>query len=236
MKIKAVLFDLDGTLLPMDLDDFTKSYFGHLSGHMAVYGYEPKKLIDTILLSTKAMIKNDGNKTNEQVFFDFFSSVYGEKALEDIPYFEEFYKSDFDLVKESTGFNPNAKKTVDFLKSLGLKLIVATNPLFPRIAQEKRLNWAGLDLNDFDYITSYENSSFCKPNPMYFKEILEKTGLNPNECIMVGNHTTEDTSAVNAGIKTFLITDCLINENNTDISKYPSGTWEDLQEFLTNCI
>ncbi len=236
MRIKAVLFDLDGTLLPMNIDDFTKSYFGRLSGKLAHQGYEPKALIGTILQGTKAMIKNDGSKTNEEVFWDSFTSVYGKRALDDIPYFDEFYKTDFDLVKESVTCNPFVKKTVDFIKNLGLRMIVATNPLFPEIAQRKRIKWAGLNINDFEYVTSYENSHYCKPNPMYFKEILEKTNLKAEECIMVGNHTKEDTCGEIIGIKTFLVTDCLINDDQVDINKNPNGTWEDLKEFIKTHI
>ena len=236
MKIKAVLFDLDGTLLPMDLKGFSKSYFGHLAGHMTKYGYEPKKLIETIMTGTGAMKKNNGEKTNERVFFDHFASVFGEKSLEDVVHFDEFYKTDFDLVRESTSLNPEAKETVELVKSLGLKALLATNPYFPRIAQEKRVSWAGLDTSDFEYITSYEDSHFCKPNTKYFDELLAKTGLKPEECIMVGNDMEDDLSSEDAGIKIFILTDCLENAENIDITKYPHGSFKDLQEFIKNNI
>ena len=48
LKLTTVLFDLDGTLLPMDRDVFVKDYFGRLARKLAPYGYEPKKLIEAV--------------------------------------------------------------------------------------------------------------------------------------------------------------------------------------------
>ena len=49
MSIKAVLFDLDGTLLPMDQDVFLKSYLGSLSKKLAPAGYDPKAILGLIV-------------------------------------------------------------------------------------------------------------------------------------------------------------------------------------------
>ena len=57
MSITTVLFDLDGTLLPMDLEVFIQAYFGKIAARMASYGYEPKKLIESIWRGTGAMVK-----------------------------------------------------------------------------------------------------------------------------------------------------------------------------------
>ena len=78
MSIKAVLFDLDGTLLPMDQDVFVKAYFSGIAAKLAPFGYEPKALIDAIWAGTVKMIKNDGRITNEEAFWNCFISVYGE--------------------------------------------------------------------------------------------------------------------------------------------------------------
>ena len=94
--IKAILFDLDGTLLPMDQDEFTKGYFKLLAAKLAPYGYEPKTLIDTVWAGTAAMVKNTGAQTNEAAFWERFSRTYGaEKTGRDKPLFEEFYADDF---------------------------------------------------------------------------------------------------------------------------------------------
>lgn len=231
-KIKAVFFDLDGTLLPMDQEVFTKAYFKNLAKKLAPYGYDPEKLISAIWTGTGAMIKNDGSATNETAFWKTFSAIFPEKGRTDEPVFEDFYKNEFDGAKAACGFTENAKKVVDLIKEKGLTLILASNPIFPMIAQKKRMAWAGVNAEDFSYITSYENSSFCKPNPAYYEEILKNTGLNPDECLMIGNDAIEDTAAEKAGIQVFLLTDCLLNKDGRDISVYRHGDYPS----LINCL
>ena len=232
MKVTAILFDLDGTLLPMDQDDFTESYFSNLAAKAATKGYQPNALIDTVWAGTAAMVKNDGTKTNEAVFWELFAAKYGGDALNDIPFFEEFYRTDFQKAKELCGFAPMAKDIVHSLKARGLRVILATNPLFPAIATESRIRWAGLEPEDFELYTTYENSCHCKPNPEYYKDIMAELNLGPEECVMVGNDVGEDMIAEKLGMKVFLLTDCLINRKNEDISKYPHGGFDELKVFL----
>ena len=232
MKVTAILFDLDGTLLPMDQDDFTESYFSNLAAKAATKGYQPDALIDTVWAGTAAMVKNDGTKTNEAVFWELFAAKYGGDALNDIPFFEEFYRTDFQKAKELCVFAPMAKDIVHSLKARGLRVILATNPLFPAIATESRIRWAGLEPDDFELYTTYENSRHCKPNPEYYNDIMQELNLVPEECVMVGNDVGEDMIAEKLGMKVFLLTDCLINRKNEDISKYPHGGFNELKVFL----
>ena len=232
MKVTAILFDLDGTLLPMDQDAFTGSYFSNLAAKAATKGYQPNALIDTVWAGTAAMVKNDGEKTNEAVFWELFAAKYGGDALNDIPFFEEFYRTDFQKAKELCGFAPMAKEIVHNLKARGLRVILATNPLFPAIATESRIRWAGLEPEDFELYTTYENSRHCKPNPEYYKDIMAELNLTAEECVMVGNDVGEDMIAETLGMKVFLLTDCLINRKNEDISRYPHGGFDELKVFL----
>ncbi len=231
MKIKAVVFDLDGTLLPMDQNLFMKAYFGGLAKRLAPHGYDSEKLIGAIWLGSQAMVKNDGSKTNEEVFWDKFSEIFGEDVRKDEPFFEEYYCEDFDKVSASCGYNPEAAKAVAEIKKMGFRVALGTNPLFPSIATEKRVRWAGLDVSDFEFYTTYENSNFCKPNLHYYEHILKKLQLSAEEVLMVGNDVGEDMIAEKLGMKVFLITDCLINKDNQDISVYPSGSFLELLEF-----
>lgn len=230
--ITAILFDLDGTLLPMDQDLFVKAYFQALAKKLMPHGYEPKALIDAIWGGTAAMIKNDGACLNEEAFWRFFVRIYGERSLEDKPLFEEFYRTEFQNAANSCGFNPKARETVDFLRDTGFRLILATNPIFPAIATESRIRWAGLTPDKFELYTTYENSHYCKPNPLYYKEILDKTGCRPEECLMVGNDVKEDMVAQTLGMSVFLLTDCLINKEEKDISVYPHGSFDELLEYV----
>lgn len=236
MKTKVVLFDLDGTLLPMDQEVFIKAYFGGVAKRLALNGYEPKKLISTIYAGTMAMINNNGEKNNEGVFWDTFARVYGEKARQDEPYFEAYYKEDFDSVKQVCGYNPKAFKTLLTVKDLGLRVVLATNPIFPAIATKKRIAWAGLNEESFELITTYENSTYCKPNLNYYLEICNKLNVKPEECIMVGNDVDDDMVAKNLKMKVFLLTDCLINKNNANISLYPNGNFEHLISYINELI
>ena len=230
--ITTVLFDLDGTLLPMDQDAFTKQYFGLLAAKLAPYGYDPRELIDGIWHGTAAMVKNTGTKTNEAAFWDDFAGRLGEKVRGDMPLFEAFYRTEFDGAKAACGFNPLAAETVHKIRQMGLRVALATNPVFPAVATEKRIRWAGLCPEDFELYTTYENSTRCKPNPDYFREVAARLKVRPEECLMVGNDATEDLAARKTGMEVFLLTDCLINKENIDISGYSHGDFRQLQHCL----
>ena len=232
--IKTVLFDLDGTLLPMDQEVFTKDYFKRLATKLAPLGYEPDKLISAVWAGTKAMVKNNGSCTNEEAFWKQFSQIWGEKVLEDKPVFNEFYQIDFQDVASVCGCNPQAKEIVSELKARGYRVALATNPIFPAVATESRIRWAGLQPDDFELYTTYENTSFSKPNPDYYREVLKRLECRPEECLMVGNDADEDMIAETLGIKVFLLTDCLINNSGKDLSKYAKGSFSDLLQYLLN--
>ena len=230
--IKAVLFDLDGTLLPMDQDLFIKTYFSYLAKKLATYGYESKKLIGAILAGTDSMIKNDGTCTNEEAFWQTFCKIFGENAKNDLPYFDEFYSVDFAKIRAVCGYTPKAKECVYHLKEQNIRVVLATNPIFPAIATKQRIQWAGLEPNDFELFTTYENSRFCKPNLKYYQDIISHLGLKAEECVMVGNDVSDDMVTAKMGMKVFLLTDCLINKDNVDISAYPNGNFDDLITYL----
>lgn len=230
--IKAILFDLDGTLLPMDQDVFVKDYFGRLAGYLAPYGFEPSQLIDTIWQGTAAMMKNDGRMTNEERFWQRFAETYGSDVREKEIYFNRYYEDIFDLVKDSCGYDPKARTTVDALRAAGYRLILATSPIFPAIATKKRIRWAGLDESDFELVTTYENCRFTKPNLGYYRDILSAAALAPEECLMVGNDATEDMVAAELGMKVFLMPRDLINRKGMDISVYPQGDFDELLQYV----
>ena len=237
IMIKAVLFDLDGTLLPMDLDVFFKEYFKLLAAKLYPYGYtDPKKLVKVIWSGVEAVIKNDGHFTNERVFQNWFLEHLPETDISHFDVLEGFYKEEFSALQGICGYNADAGKTVKAIKNMGLPVVVATKPIFPEIAVERRMEWAGLDKSDFELITHYGNCSYCKPDLGYYKTIAETLGVMPEECLMVGNDVSEDMVAENAGMKVFLLTDCLINTENADISRYPKGGFNELLEYLNGQI
>ncbi|MDE7384719.1 MAG: HAD family hydrolase [Anaeroplasmataceae bacterium] len=230
--IKTILFDLDGTLLPMNQDIFVKAYFKSLAEIFINNHLDRPNLIETVIAGTNRMVENNGEKFNEEVFWVEYDKAFRKETLRDKSLIDLYYENDFDKLKQVCGFNPETRSVIEELKRQGYQLILATNPVFPMLAQEKRVEWAGLNKEDFKYITSYENSHYCKPNPKYYEEILNKLELNPKECIMVGNDTTEDAAAKTLGMDFFLLTNCLLNKERKDISQYPRGSFMQLLDYI----
>lgn len=232
MHTKYVFFDMDGTLLPMDAGVFARTYFKVLTKKMLPYGYDPETLINGINAGITATQTNDGSRTNESLFWEHFAAVAGERVLADRPIFDEFYARDFQRISSTCGYTPDARTTVALCWELGFPVVIATEPIFPLCAMESRLRWSGLDPSDVEFITSYETSRYCKPNPGYYHEITDKLGVSPEECVMIGNDVSEDMPAEELGMKVFLLTDCLINKEHADISRWEHGGYGNLQGWL----
>ena len=230
---KNYLFDLDGTLLPLDEENFVKHYFALLGKKLASLGYNPEEMIKKLWLGTKAMILNNGKKTNEEVFWNVFHPEL--KNRENLKReLEKFYQEDFAEVKNSTIPSETSKKIIEELKLRKKRIILATNPIFPFVATKTRISWAGLETDNFEYITTYENSHFAKPSVHYYEEVILKNNLDPDETIMIGNDAVEDMIAMELGLKTFLVTDCLNNKNNVDITEFEQGSLDQLLKKIIN--
>ena len=230
--MQAIFFDMDGTLLPMDIEGFMKVYFKGLCGALCPMGIAPEKLVEVIWAGTKAMVKNDGSMTNEERFWQVFEQMTGLDAQRFIPASNEFYKSGFALAKAATGENPLAVEAVRLAHEKAAKVVLATNPLFPMNGQVTRMGFVGLKPEDFDQATSYENSRFCKPNPEYYLQLCRELSLDPAQCLMIGNDEREDMYAASlAGMQGFLMTDGLIPcvEHPWD---GPRGTFAELLAYL----
>jgi FMN phosphatase YigB (HAD superfamily) len=232
--IDTFLFDLDGTLLPMpSQEQFIDVYANTLKEKLSPYG-DTKILTNAVLSGIKAMIDNDGSMTNEKRFWSVFCKISGKKDRDLLPVFLDYYKNEFQLARSATSVNPLAKECIGLLKEKGYCLVLATNPLFPKVATYSRIRWANLSANDFIHITTYENSSFCKPNLSYYEEILRMINKSPDQCIMVGNDVKEDMCANSLGMDTFLLKDNIINKEEADITRYKQGGFKELLEFIKN--
>ena len=210
-EIKAIMFDLDGTLLPMDQNVFLKEYLKRLAAFVAPHGIPPEKMAEYTMAATEYMIRNDGSRYNKEAFWENFFKFIGADRKELIEITDEFYLGKFKEVKDHVGTNSLARNIVEAAGAKGRKVVLATNPVFPMAAQLERISWIGLKESDFELITSYDNSKFCKPNPNYYREICEKIGVAPEECLMIGNDERDDMKAASeAGMRCFLITDCRI--------------------------
>ncbi|MBQ9673529.1 MAG: HAD family hydrolase [Ruminococcus sp.] len=232
--IKNIFFDLDGTLLPMDMRRFIKLYLTSLSEAVCPYiNVEPKMLERAIFSGMEAMYKNDGSMTNKMRFWNSAASLLGPDILNHTSYFDAYYNNEFIKTRDACDQSKIAIDTVDILRNKGYNMVIATNPIFPKIATERRIKWTGLNKDDFILFTSYETSKFTKPNPKYFSETCELAGVKPEESLMVGNDVDEDMAAAKIGMQTYLITDYAINRNDKDYSEYPHGTYQD---FFNYCL
>ena len=207
MAIKHILFDLDGTLLPMVQDEFVRFYMPLLAKAYLKKGVEmdPKGFIGAVWKGYEAMVKNDA---------------------------DAFYEDEFNQAKCTTQPTPLSDMVIKEAKKKGIEVYLATNPIFPRCATMNRIDWAGLDPEDFKIITTYEDHVYCKPNPEYFRQILEQFELDPSECLMVGNDVEEDLAIRALGVPVFLITDTMENKKNLPIDSEYQGSMEELLEFV----
>lgn len=214
---KAILFDLDATLIQFDQKTFEHEYFKRVTKRMVKLGYNPEQFMLQLNKAVKAMYKNDGSRTNEQVFVDCLKEVYSDEDFAIIDKeFSDFYKNNYDGLEEISTPNPEIKQIIEWCKNNFQHVLLTTNPFFPRFAVQQRLNWtqSGLKLEDFDLVTTYETSHFSKPNPKYFEEVLSKFGLTPADCIMVGNNELEDyITASKMGMEAYLVGDHVMPHN-----------------------
>ena len=227
------LFDLDGTLLPMDFDKFMELYFHNLGKHF--YGkIDPRLLAKYIMDATNHMVLTKNGETNEEKFMTEFEKLIGSDIQEYRDHFDVFYDTLFENVKESTHQNKAMIDSVSLLKEKGYKVVIATNPLFPLKANYHRIRWAGFHQDDFDYISSFEENKYTKPHLEYYQEVLESINKEPRECYMVGNDVFDDLPAKKLGLETYLITDCLLNKNNLEVDTNYQGKYDDFYQFVLN--
>jgi HAD superfamily hydrolase (TIGR01509 family) len=233
--LQAILFDLDGTLLPMDNDYFTKTYFKLLAQTATRWGYnDPKLLTAAVWKGVEAMVRNDGACSNYDRFWQAFAGIMGEDSLKDLDKFSTFYENEFHAAKSATEPAPLARAVVELAHKKADKVILATNPIFPKNGDETRMSWIDLTMDDFDLVTDYQNSCHCKPNPVYYQDVLSQFNLDPAQCLMIGNDVQEDLQAAQAvGLPVYLLDDHLINRENAPIT-CPHSSYADLLRYLEN--
>lgn len=205
--MKAVLFDLDGTLLDLEVDRFMSHYVEALSRELAPY-LAAERFQPALMSATGAMIANDGSMTNEERFWTTFEAQTGVDRTPLFPVIERFYREVFPQLAFVARPVKIAPKIVDVVKAAGVIVVLATNSIFPKAAILERMRWAQLDPAAFDLITSFETMHASKPNPMYYLEICRRVGVAPEDAVMIGNDPKLDVNAAKAaGLAAYLVDD-----------------------------
>jgi FMN phosphatase YigB (HAD superfamily) len=208
--LKALLLDLDDTLLGNPMKTFIPAYFRALTDFVTEI-QPPERLIEQLLIATRMMDGGDGaGPSNGEIFAEAFFAGLGVPRGELEPVFERFYAEAFPALRPLTAPRPAAPKIVEWAGQRGLQTAIATNPVFPRTAIEQRMEWAAVGVDRFEYalVTSYENSHATKAQPAYYREILAVLGCGPEECLMVGDNWNWDmVNAAEVGIPGFWIAD-----------------------------
>ncbi len=233
--LKAILFDLDDTLLGNPMDTFTSAYLGALSSH-ASHLIPPQRLVAELMRATSVMDANDGTGLTNKAAFDavFFPALGYERAVLE-PLFDRFYAEEFPKLRQETQQRPAARSLVEWAFARGLQVVIATNPLFPRTAIEQRIDWAGVPVTDFDYalVTTYENMYATKSHPAYYLEILTWLGRQPDECLMIGDNWEWDVvRATSVGIPAYWIAEPDQAPPADDATPLGQGTLADLWAWI----
>lgn len=229
--INTILLDLDGTVLPLDMDLFMTIYFNEMS---KVFNDLPdhEMLVKNVWAATNAAVKNTDKITNEEVFMKAYDELIVGDIEEHKKRFELFYDEGFLKTKKSVIENEWIGKSIKLLKEKGYQLVLATNPIFPMKAIHHRIRWAGFEPGDFSYISSFEKNHFCKPQIKFYEEILQAIGKNPEECMMVGNDVQEDMIVGKIGMKTYLINEHLLHRTEDPIHVDHQGNYEAFYQFV----
>jgi FMN phosphatase YigB (HAD superfamily) len=224
----TVLFDLDDTLLNTNMGEFLPAYFKGLGDALAPIGSE-KIITKQIQAAVEEMVaNNDPSKLLKHVFANNFYQNLGTTELECEAALLKFYAVEFPKLQALVTVKPEAVSLVQWLKSQGMSLAIATNPLFPETATRQRIAWAGLDPIDFKFFSTYDNFHFTKPNLCYFAEVIGRLGWPEEPIVMIGDNITLDLLPAEAmGIKTFWV------NPQVNMQARAQGTLSTVKTFLS---
>jgi HAD superfamily hydrolase (TIGR01549 family) len=198
----------------------------------------PDQFLKELLFATQAVIANqDPLTTNREVFWSVFSRQTALDQATTEPFLDRFYREEFSQLQVVTECRPVAQKLVQLVLDRGLKVVIATNPLFPRIAIEQRLAWAGIPVATYplDLVTAYENMHATKPHAAYYQEILDVIGVQPSQALMVGDDWKNDIyPATRLGLSTYWIARPESDLPDPAVNLMGRGSLDDLYRQFSN--
>ena len=192
--IKAVIFDLDNTLI--DFLKMKRMACSEAIDAMIDAGLKIKK--ENALKELYSLYSTYGIEY-QKIFQEFLRKVNGGIDYKILAYGINAYRK----VKE--GFlspYPGVKETLIKLKQKNLKLAVVSDA--PTIQAWLRLTSLRLD-DFFDAVVALGNKKKQKPNKLPFEAAMKKLHVKPSECLMVGDNPDRDIKGAKAlGMKTCL--------------------------------
>ena len=210
--LKAVVFDMDETLLDINLNAFIAIYARDYANLIAQIGrtntVAAAARLGSILLDINANRRaGTDNRTNGDFFREAVRARCGVELDDPVvaDAFEYYEREVLPLKNDSViGAHPRegAIEALEVVCSHGLRTALLTNPSFPEAVIECRMGWGQLQDAPFELVTHMDNSTRCKPDPTYYLESIEKLGLRPYEVLMVGNDPKRDFPAPDCGIQT----------------------------------
>jgi HAD superfamily hydrolase (TIGR01549 family) len=208
--IKAVLLDLDDTLLRANTETFVREYLRILNEFFS-RRWGTTRVSQTVVDSARHIMTNqprDIELLNGEVMLEAFVQNTGKSAYELWAAFDEFHQNVHPLLKNCTEPIADAPELVQYLKEQGYAVVIATNPIYAADATNQRLAWAGLPNADaFTLVTHSGNMHFAKPDPAYYGEILARISVEPDEAVMVGDSLRNDIEAASQlGLNTYFVT------------------------------
>jgi FMN phosphatase YigB (HAD superfamily) len=204
--IKAILFDMDDTLLINPDDIFAREYLA-LAEPFFQQMLDIQNPRELLLGVVKAQGKiRSGQQSNFQLIYEHFQH-YTTHSLEKIQhtlalFFEQEYPKLEKCITPVTG----ASELIQYVQAQGFATVIATNPLYPDTSIFQRMRWGKLPLEGYALITHANNMHFAKPDPAYYAEIVARVGIEPDEALMIGDNPINDTQAAKAvGLPTWQI-------------------------------
>ena len=240
MTLKAVLLDLDDTLVHIDTELFTRRYIDLIAAFVAnrfptVTADQFKK---SIITATRQVSRDlDPMRLNQTVISASINSTLLVPTLQLDNAMVEFFDGPYRTLSSLATPVADSRPLFDWLLAHDLIVVIATNPLFPSAATHERVRWAEFDPQHpgLALITTANNSHFTKPNIAYYSEILAKIGVDAAQALMVGDSFENDIQpALAAGINAYWTMPQPGTANPAGGDRFERGSLSNLMTKLAN--
>lgn len=198
----AVLFDLDGTLLDIDGEAFLDAYIEAMTNWWGPA--DSTTFRHAVMAAAVPIFAHHPDRTNGEVFRDHLGAHLGLHPDEVRARICRFHQEGLPALRPPALPVPDARACVAHCLGLGLRVAVATTPIYMPEVIALRLRWAGLADLPWDLVTHSERMHACKPHPAYFAEVADHLGLAPDACVMVGDDPLQDGPASQTGMAVLL--------------------------------